>query len=369
MTVDNTYTNAHAGLARAEACRAAGDLPGAEVILSQVMNTFPDFDPACHARGLLAFEMGNLTLAAQWMARAVALNAGQGLYHRNLGELCRRLGRLEEAVAGGQRASQLLPLDRDAHYNLGLALSDSGNWQAAIASYGRALALRPEHGPSWNNLGVAFERHGQRADAELAFVKAVELNPVHAEAQLNLGMCFKKQGRLQEAQRCFDVVHKIAPGLAEKLGVSVKTTVDTIHPPKICMRDTASVRGRGVFAARDFLAGEVIETAAVVLLQPPFESFPPEIKSICFNWGALCGIGSVQALALGYGSLYNHSNPANTRYEAVPENMAMNYVALRDITSGEELTINYDTAGGSGAGGDKGWFNRMNVNLITGAPG
>lgn len=360
--------NAHASLARAEACRAAGDLPGPEAILSQVMNTFPDFDPACHALGLLAFEMGNLPLAAQWMARAISLNAGEGLYHRNRGELCRRLGRLEDAVTAGRRASALLPLDRDAHYNLGLALSDCGNWQGAIASYGRALALHPGHGPSWNNLGVAFDRNGQRADAELAYVKAVQLNPAHAQAQLNLGLHLKKQGRLQDAQRCFEQVQKIDPALAEKLGVSVKTTVDAIHPPKICMRDTESIRGRGVFAERDFLAGEVIETAAVILLQSPFEALPPEIKTICFNWGLLCGVGSVQALVLGYGSLYNHSNPANTRYEAVPENLALKFMAVRDIATGEELTINYDAAAGSGMGGDKSWSNRMNVALITTAP-
>lgn len=365
MTTPSVHQSAAESLALAETYKATGNLPAAEAALSQILGEFPDCAPACHSLGLIAFERGNLPLALQWMAKAITLNGSVGLYHRNLGELCRRLGRLEEAVHAGRKATELTPLDLDAHYNLGLALSNSGQWYEAIASFKNALALHAGHGTSWNALGVALERSGQRLNAERAYTRAVQLNPEHAEAQLNLGILFKKQGRLQDAQRCFEQVHTTAPELATTLGVSVKTTVDPIHSPKIGMRDTGSVRGRGVFAERGFAAGEIIETSAVVLLQTPFETLPPEIKTICFNWGALCGIGSVQALALGYGSLYNHNNPANTRYEAVPENLALKFIAVRDIRSGEELTINYNAAVGRENQVDNNWFDRMNVTLIA----
>lgn len=52
------------------------------------------------------------------------------------------------------------------------------------------------------------------------------------------------------------------------------------------------------------------------------------------------------ALVLGYGSLYNHARPASVRYEHDTTHLVMRYVALRDISAGEELTIDYAPHGG-----------------------
>jgi SET domain-containing protein len=47
------------------------------------------------------------------------------------------------------------------------------------------------------------------------------------------------------------------------------------------------------------------------------------------------------ALALGYGSLYNHSYRPNARYDDDAQ-AAMVFLALRSIAAGEEITINYN---------------------------
>ena len=57
---------------------------------------------------------------------------------------------------------------------------------------------------------------------------------------------------------------------------------------------------------------------------------------------------STLALALGYGSLYNHSYQPNARYDDQPAG-AMTFTALRDIRAGEEITINYNNLGPSAA--------------------
>jgi tetratricopeptide (TPR) repeat protein len=165
--------------------------------------------------GLLAFEVGKLELASQLIAHAVRLNDAVALYHRNLGELCRRLGRLDEAVLAGERATALAPDDLDAHYNLGLALTDKAEWNAAIRSYRRALELNPNHGLSWNNLGAALEKQGDMAGAEAAYARAVALNPAHHEAQNNLGAIYSLQGRLEDACRCFEESIKANPDFIE----------------------------------------------------------------------------------------------------------------------------------------------------------
>jgi SET domain-containing protein len=98
-------------------------------------------------------------------------------------------------------------------------------------------------------------------------------------------------------------------------------------------------KGRGVFARRSILKGEVIERVPVLVMTEDEYAqglSQTPLKDYCFGWG----IDQV-ALALGYGSLYNHSYRPNARYEDVgPATKA--FVALRAIAPGEEITVNYN---------------------------
>jgi tetratricopeptide (TPR) repeat protein len=346
---------------QAEAHKNAGEYDLAEALLHHSIANFPGFDPAYHTLGLIAFEKGDLAKSVELIVQAISIDPANGLYHRNLGELCRRLGRLNEAILAGRRASELNPQDVDTHFNLGLAYSDNGDWLQAATSYSLALTLNSEHGLSWNNLGVALERNKQLTEASNAYAKAASLNPNHAEAHLNLALLFKREGKHHQARQHIEIASAIAPNLVEQMGVSANNTITSIYPPEVSMRDTQTVKGRGVFAERDFLAGEVVEICAVVLLDTPFTDLPIEIQTIAFNWGALCGIGHCHALALGFGSLYNHESPATLRYEADPENLALKFIATQKIDKGKELTINYDAAIGQIAESENSWFQRMGV--------
>lgn len=199
----------------AERHKSAGRLAEAEAILRQILAAVPDHHAAWHLLGLIAYEVGKLPLAAELVARAVAIDAGVAIYHRNLGELCRRLERLDEAVAEGRRAAALSPADVDAHYNLGLALADQGAWEEAIGAYRRALELNPEHGMAWNNLGAALEKRGNLPEAEAAYARAVALDSGHAEAQNNLGAIYSEQGRLEDACRHFEEAISASPDFIE----------------------------------------------------------------------------------------------------------------------------------------------------------
>ena len=54
-----------------------------------------------------------------------------------------------------------------------------------------------------------------------------------------------------------------------------------------------------------------------------------------------CWTGKTVALALGYGSLYNHSYKPNARYDDLGQ-QRKSFTAIRDIEAGEEITINYN---------------------------
>jgi SET domain-containing protein len=139
-----------------------------------------------------------------------------------------------------------------------------------------------------------------------------------------------------------------------------------LRPPSVYVKDTGTPRGRGVFAGRAFGAGEVVEECPVVLLRKTYEGLHKELKTMVFYWDQPEGSASTQALALGYGTLYNHSNPANLRYVTDRDDLLIRLIAVRDIHPDEELTINYNADGGAAASEDEWWFEEKGIELVAG---
>ncbi|HEX7317510.1 MAG TPA: SET domain-containing protein [Pyrinomonadaceae bacterium] len=137
-----------------------------------------------------------------------------------------------------------------------------------------------------------------------------------------------------------------------------------LKPPCVYVKDTGTPKGRGVFAARAFGAGEAIEECPVLLIKKPYEVIHKELKNYVFHWPVPEGAAARQALALGYGSLYNHANPSNMRYETDEEARVLRLVAVRDIARDEELTINYNADGGAPVSEDEWWFEEKGISLV-----
>jgi len=137
--------------------------------------------------------------------------------------------------------------------------------------------------------------------------------------------------------------------------------ISTFHSPDIYIKETGTIKGRGAFANRDFVEGEVVEQCPVIILLRHFESLPPRIKTIAFNWGNLAKTTPSHALALGFGSLYNHDNPAKLHYKADPNDEAIIFIAASAIKKDEELTINYNASGGGHLSNNDTWFKRHNI--------
>lgn len=135
-----------------------------------------------------------------------------------------------------------------------------------------------------------------------------------------------------------------------------------IFAPDLYINDTGTEMGRGVFAKRHFVKDEVVEIARVLIINIEFDALPELLQNYVFNWTALTkGEPHQQALPLGYGSMYNHDNPANLRYEAVAGEEVMRYIAVRDIAEGEQLTINYNAEGGLPVSDGDYWFDQRSM--------
>lgn len=107
--------------------------------------------------------------------------------------------------------------------------------------------------------------------------------------------------------------------------------------------------GRGVFTTEELPEGSVIELAYVILLSAADRKtiHQTRLHDYYFQWD-----GDRAAIALGYGSLYNHDDAANAEFDLDYEFEQIRFIAIRDIAAGEEITTNYRV----GEGDMKLWF-------------
>ncbi len=86
------------------------------------------------------------------------------------------------------------------------------------------------------------------------------------------------------------------------------------------------------------MAGTTIELAHVILLSAADRKIIHETRlhDYYFQWD-----GDRAAIALGLGSLYNHSSAANAEFELDYDFEQIKFKALRHINPGEEITTDY----------------------------
>jgi SET domain-containing protein len=112
----------------------------------------------------------------------------------------------------------------------------------------------------------------------------------------------------------------------------------------------SAVHGRGVFATEPIPAGGMIEVSPVLIV--------PAEEVAALSQTVLCGYyfswpGGGVGLALGSGSLYNHSYNANAQVAMNRAEHIISFCAVRPIAAGEEITINYN---GDPTDGRPVWF-------------
>jgi SET domain-containing protein len=102
----------------------------------------------------------------------------------------------------------------------------------------------------------------------------------------------------------------------------------------------AGAKGKGVFALRPFRTGDLIERVPVLVLPAADWEHLRETRLMeyAFCWGKR---REQAALALGFGSFYNHAAAPNAETIELPAENVIDFVALRDIRVGEEITIDY----------------------------
>ena len=101
----------------------------------------------------------------------------------------------------------------------------------------------------------------------------------------------------------------------------------------------SEISGRGVFAVRDFKAGEVVELCDVLIISKKDIKWidKTELYDHYYAWSEGRAV-----LALGLGSMYNHSYNPNCKYRVKLNLNKIEFKSLQAINNGQELLINYN---------------------------
>jgi predicted TPR repeat methyltransferase len=226
----------------------AGRLAEAERACREVLALDPTHFDALTMLGLIAMRAGRHDIAADVLARAVALNDGSSDCHFNRGFALASLGRFDEAAHHLTRAIEINPAFAEAMIGLGNVRKQLGDLDAAAAQYRRALVLRPDptahynlanvllaqgrpeeavasyraalgNGPGspelFNNLAQALAAQSKVADAMAAYRQALAFDPNNAEVLTNLGTLVWHQGDAEQAMALYQRALALRPDSLE----------------------------------------------------------------------------------------------------------------------------------------------------------
>lgn len=99
--------------------------------------------------------------------------------------------------------------------------------------------------------------------------------------------------------------------------------------------------GRGVFAIRNIKKGEIIEICPVIEISKDDAHRVNETKLVTYIF--YLGKKKDQSIiALGYGSIYNHSYKPNAKYVREYKQRTIKFTAIGNIKKNMEITVNYN---------------------------
>lgn len=99
-------------------------------------------------------------------------------------------------------------------------------------------------------------------------------------------------------------------------------------------------KGRGVFTSQEIEEGDVIEVCPVIIV--PKAELPIIHKTVLHDYYFLWGHELEDcAIALGFGSIYNHELHPNANFILDIEQKTIDIEAIKHIPAGSEITLNY----------------------------
>ena len=104
-------------------------------------------------------------------------------------------------------------------------------------------------------------------------------------------------------------------------------------------------KGKGVFAKKNIANGVIIDIAHIILISNKDWDLIEDtvLSNYSFEWDDPKCIGEYEsAISLSISQLINHSYNPNVKYVYDYSNNCIEYITIRYISKGEEITVNYN---------------------------
>lgn len=185
IQADPDYAMAYAGLA--DSYISLGDFAigvltpqqssdAAEAAALKAISLDDSLAEAHSALAMARFRYGHLAEDEREFKRALELNPGSVAAHHFYSHYLLALGRDQGALAEGEKAYDLSPVDPEMSVHLSYVLWDLHQYDKAIALAIKGLELDPNFAETHQQLGQAYEQQGKYKEATAEMRKAVELS-------------------------------------------------------------------------------------------------------------------------------------------------------------------------------------------------
>ncbi|MFC1606602.1 tetratricopeptide repeat protein [Candidatus Latescibacterota bacterium] len=165
--------------------------------------------------GSSLYQEGDFDGANTLFDKALALNPNYAEAYFNLGNVAYSTGDTETARRYFGRALELKPNYAEAIFNLGNVVLLENNFEQARQYYEHALFINPRYPEVYNNIGSTYLREENYGEARNNFQKAIKLRQDYVEAYFGLGSVSYREQNYEDARVWFGKALAIRPGYAE----------------------------------------------------------------------------------------------------------------------------------------------------------
>ncbi|NOY86372.1 MAG: tetratricopeptide repeat protein [Deltaproteobacteria bacterium] len=217
------------GIAEVDVLILRGQLDDAEKSLLAMHKRNPDFADICNKMGQLYFQKGDYLRAKEFLARAVRLNPDYTEASLNLAVTYNEIGKYEEARKVVDRARERvrrkkIPIDpfiagklANKHKEVGDIYRELGLMQESVDEYRKALTLSPGFADIQVKLGIALREMGRIDEALDIFSTTAIKRPDYLDARIQLGITYFSRGFVDRAQDEWEEVLRLDPQYSKAL--------------------------------------------------------------------------------------------------------------------------------------------------------
>ena len=184
--------------------------------------TIPDYD---YRAALQNYKIGINYLNNQEVHKAIVhlREAANGdpnnfRYYQTLGLAFSMNGQLDLAEEALAKALAINPKDSESRNLMGSILVEQGRYDDAVAELREVIKDSTYNQPQFPffNLGICYRKQGRRSEAIAAFSRAVQLDPKFYRAYVALGEIYKEQ---KDFEKALEYYLKAEPGFNNEIAI------------------------------------------------------------------------------------------------------------------------------------------------------